>query len=210
MADAVAGGWTAVPKTRNRKYITGLEALNIRDYKFPWSGDWHQGVWEDPNGQGFVARTNEEIPRGAEIAEAVGGLGLRDARKALREIGHPAGWGSDKVWCAGHARAMVELEWEALHEAMRNGEDFLENRHFDEMEAERILSWPEQYVEMHRIAEKLDALLATNGIEQWRKWRGSLGPRGSRYDGTAWKPGRAARLWWTVQSRVEAKIRKLI
>ena len=201
--------WVPIPETGPERYITGLEALNIEDPKHPWSRDWHQGVWEDPLEQGGSALTNEDFPRGVEVCKALGTEGLRDARASLEQLGHPGGKAREKIWCAGHTRAMIELEWERLHWALEDGRDYATCRWFDMMEAERILSSGAQYVELHTLARKLDRLLDEEGKRQWQAWRHSMGPRGSRYDGSAWDPGRISKMFWTMEEQVRAMAWKI-
>ena len=60
-----------------------------------------------------------------ELSDRLGTtFGVRDARRGLRELGHPAGDANVPVWAATYDRAVIELAWEHLQRERRR-----EHRH---------------------------------------------------------------------------------
>ena len=112
-------GWPrTIPTTTTSAYLSGLEALNLREGDPTGSpGDWHrEATWWTPTYMScedtpYTARLwgPDGDVLGARVREP-----LRDARPALAALEHPDGDEPAPVWCATLAHAVIDVAWVAL------------------------------------------------------------------------------------------------
>ena len=108
--------------TSRRRHLTGMVALNIPD-RWDGHGDWHKSAtwfWTEPETLKPHSFTDKETY--GELSDRLGTtFGVRDARRGLRELGHPAGDANVPVWAATYDRAVIELAWEHLQRERKAG-----------------------------------------------------------------------------------------
>ena len=56
------------------------------------------------------------------VFERLGTHGVRDARRGLRELGHPAADSDAPIWTAAYDRAVIEIAWTGLQREREYGE----------------------------------------------------------------------------------------
>ena len=194
--------WLRIGATRPERYVTGTYALNVHDPKRVGGGDWHEGVWRCPAGIPGEVPTNQSLARWKTLAKHLGMEGMRDGRPGLAAMGHPEGVGAGKVWTASHPRAIVEMQWDLVHQRMERGSPVDGASCFDEQEMEALLTRPKDYVELHGVAGRLDVAIPGEHLEAWVSWRQRMGPIGPRWDGTVWQPGPMRLAAWKAIGRI--------
>lgn len=96
--------------TSAKHYITGTDALNLRDETVGITAGWHQQqcFWSPrPDDRIETAHAPWRVP-----SKTLGDRGVRDARASLRDLDHPGGKAKRPVWAAVHTRAIVDLAFD--------------------------------------------------------------------------------------------------
>ncbi|MCY4660200.1 MAG: hypothetical protein OXF93_10375 [Acidobacteria bacterium] len=154
-----------VPTTR-REHITGFAALNI-PHALRLGGDWHE-AWLDVKPTQVSPHQITDERRFGRLLDRLGNSGLRDARRGLALLGHPAATWPEKVWAATHERAVIEMAWARLEGII--AEDLpMGLPPVDRYSFERILPYPDQWVRVRWWAWRLRGVLTE--LAAWDDWQ---------------------------------------
>lgn len=163
-------------------YVTAMSALNLRSPETGPAGDWHQDGWRCPvhidlDRARTPAMSTDEQHEGActHTIEVFGERELADSRQALRDLRHPAGDRTEKVWTATHVRATIEHAWQICLWLQKHQCEIEKGllQMCDPTEVARWLETKEQWLTFHAMAEALgNAKAETATIRKgWEEWR---------------------------------------
>lgn len=110
--------------------------------------------------------TDERIH--GRLLDRLGQWGLRDARKGLAELGHPAAASPRRIWTATHDRAVIEESWRVLLEHVATG---TKTPAFDQYELQKLLAYPDQWIRLRWWAWRLRSTMTRPERELWDGWR---------------------------------------
>ena len=166
----------AIGPTTRKRHITGTTALNIPD---PWDfngGDWHQHAtwfWTEPETLEPHHFTDDET-YGA-VFDRLGAHGVRDARRGLRELGHPAGDSDTPIWTAAYDRAVIEIAWQHIQDERKHG-PVSELTPIDPYQLVRWIGSPLYWARLKWWAWKLRWALTSDECQRWDGWRKEWSP----------------------------------
>ena len=157
-----------VPTTR-RYHITGFAALNIPNVR-RLGGDWHEGGWFGVEPARLSSYNLTDEATYGRLLDRLGTSGLRDARRGLGMMRHPAADWPEKVWAATHERAVVEWAWGRLQRETGNGlpPGFPPVDRYDFC---RMLPYPDQWLRVRWWSWLLEEALTAAELAAWEAWR---------------------------------------
>ena len=190
-----------VPATTPADHLCGTQALNLRCDAIGMGGDWH-ARWEVPTSG--IAWHAHQWPTSAtflhrrngnqHLNELIGADEVADARPALQEVGHPAGSRSVPVWCATHARAVIEMAWHQIWAPDPPPRRIT----IDPRNIAVWISAIDEWRQLHRLATTIQRSFEADNARRnaWSAWKELLTPRAlSKWPPPKWQGLEAEGAW---------------